>query len=221
MTPAANLSLSRYEYALQCVRRLLPTLPSREIFDIGAGGTVMKYPVEQAGCTWRGFDLVPFSEQITAWDLTFPCPVQAASPGGVLLLDVIEHLPNPGLALANIAAILPPGGRLVMTMPNPRWSRSRIHALLHGNPACFTQADLDGNGHVFTPWPHIMLSMLCNAGFEVEDYVTLDGRYGLPDGPLSIRYPVRLAHSLVLMLIERLDPSACGMSYGLVARKPA
>jgi len=181
----------------------------------------MKEPIERAGCSWHGFDLVPTSIEVLAWNLANPCPVQTPRPGVVLLLDVIEHLVNPGLALTHIAQLLPPGGRLVMTMPNPRWSRSRLHALLYGNPACFTQSDLDLNGHVFTPWPHIMIRMLHDAGFEVEEYVTLDGRYGLPGRPFSLRYPIRLAHALVLMLLERLDPSACGMSYGLVARIPA
>ena len=105
-----------------------------------------------------------------------------------------------------------------MTMPNPRWSRSRIHALIYGNPACFTQSDLDINGHVFTPWPHILMRMLSDTGFDVQDYVTLDGKTGWPGRPISLRYPLRVFHALCNMLIERLDATACGMSYGLVAR---
>jgi len=216
--PSDNLPASRYEWALQCVQRLQLQRPSNVVFDIGAGDGRMKVPIEAAGYSWYGFDLVPSSPIISVWNLAGPCPAEVTRPDAVLLLDVIEHLANPGLALANIANLLKPGGWIVMTMPNPRWSRSRIHALLHGNPACFTQSDLDLNGHVFTPWPHIVMRMLRDVGFEIEDYVTLDGKTGWPGKPISLRYPLRLLHALGNKLLERLDSSACGMSYGLVAR---
>ncbi len=216
--PTANLLASRYEWALQSVQRLCLSRQSKVIFDVGAGDGRMKVPIEAVGCSWYGFDLVPSSSIISTWNLVDPCPVKVTRPDIVLLLDVIEHLVNPGLALVNIADILQPGGILILTVPNPRWSRSRIHALLHGNPACFTQSDLDLNGHVFTPWPHILMRMLCDTGFEVEDYVTLDGKTDWPGRPISVRYPLRLLHALGNMLIEQLDASACGMSYGLVAR---
>lgn len=180
----------------------------------------MKAPVESAGGLWYGFDSVPSSPMITEWDLTTPCPIPESAANIVLLLDVIEHCLNPGLALAHIAEVMQPNGRLVLTVPNPRWSRSRIHALLYGVPTCFTQSDLDLNGHVFTPWPHILMRMLCDAGFELEDYVTLDGKTSFPGRPVSFRYPIRLVHALFNMSIERLDTSACGMSYGLLARVP-
>jgi SAM-dependent methyltransferase len=218
--PSDNLAATRYKWALQQLERLRLSPPSNVVFDIGAGDGRMKVPVEALEYSWHGFDLIPSSPNISKWNLADPCPVLATRPDAVLLLDVIEHLVNPGIALANIAKVLQPGGWLVMTMPNPRWSRSRVHALIHGNPACFTQSDLDLNGHVFTPWPHILIRMLQDTGFELEDHVTLDGKSGLPERPLSIRYPLRFGHALLLMLIERLDASACGMSYGLVARIP-
>jgi SAM-dependent methyltransferase len=220
--PSANVALSRYEFALRTVQdlHLHLQMPSKIVFDVGAGDGRMREPIEAAGLSWRGFDLVAPAPAITAWDLSAPCPLPGAKAGTVMLLDVIEHLVNPGLALRHIADTLDPDGWLIMTMPNPRWSRSRIHALLHGNPACFTQCDLDLNGHVFTPWPHILIRMLHDVGFHVENYVTLDGSTGWPGRRLiSIRYPLRCAHAVANMLIERLDASACGMSYGLLARQ--
>src|SRR3972149_3766057 len=101
--PSANLAASRYEWALQFVQRLRPSLQSNVFFDIGAGDGRMKLQVEAFGCSWYGFDLIPSSPNISTWDLTAPCPVEATRPDAVLLLDVIEHLVNPGLALANIA----------------------------------------------------------------------------------------------------------------------
>lgn len=134
------------------------------------------------------------------------------------MLDVIEHLVNPGMALANVFEALAPNGMLVLTTPNPRWSRTRLHALLTGYLSNFTLSDLELNHHVFPAWPHILMQMLRSVGFEVEEYVTLDGRTAWPGRPLTLRYPLRCLHASVSMMIERLDPSASGMSYGLIAR---
>lgn len=179
----------------------------------------MRSSIESMGCTWRGFDRAPTVPQVESWDLEQASPVPDSAADFVLLLDVLEHLENPGLALATVHRVLGAGGLLVITVPNPRWSWSRIYALLHGVPSCFTEMDLERNGHVFTPWPHILMKMLDGAGFDIEDYVTLDGRTGWPGRPITLRYPLRLGHAMLNMLIERLDSSACGMSYGLIARK--
>jgi hypothetical protein len=141
------------------------------------------------------------------------------SPSIVFLLDVIEHCYNPGLAVANIADIMSPGAVLVLTTPNPRWSRSRLYALTTGYPACFTESDLSRNHHVFTPWPHVIEHLLTGAGFTIERYVTIDGTYSWPAFTLSAMYGVRIVHAAVNKFIEWHDRSACGMSYAVVARR--
>jgi hypothetical protein len=214
--PTANLALDRYEFAFDTLRALKP-LTSKLVFDIGSGEGQMRR-IESLGLSWHGFDLNP-SPGSQRWDLNEPYSGSLPPPGAVLLLDVIEHCVNPGLALKNIAAILLPNTPMIMTMPNPRWSRSRVHALFHGVPACFTQADLDINHHVFTPWPHIMEKMLRDVGFVIENYVTLDGTTRVWDRPISITYPLRCLNSLSHVLIEKIDRSACGMSFGLTVRK--
>ncbi|MEZ5312315.1 MAG: methyltransferase domain-containing protein [Thermoanaerobaculia bacterium] len=217
--PTANLRDSRYEFALSALRALLPRLPALVVLDVGAGAGLVAAGVESLGVEWRGFDSTPASSDVRRWSIDEPNPAGAACAGAVLILDVIEHLTNPGMAIKNLHSALLPGGYLVLTTPNPRWSRSRLHALVRGVPACFTESDLDLNGHVFTAWPHILARMLKDAGFELEEYVTLDGRTTLPRGPFSLRYPLRLLFSLCNMLIERLDSSACGMTYAVIARK--
>ena len=215
--PTANLSLDRYAYAAQAVSEKAARPGSCTVFDIGAHDGRMKEVVEACGYRWCGFDLRPEHPDVVAWDLTEPCPLTDRKANVVMLLDVIEHLVNPGIGLRNVRAVTQPGGALILTAPNPRWSRSRIHALLHGNPACFTQSDLDLNGHVFTPWPHILVKILADTGWEVVEFVTLDGRTTWPDRPLSPRYPLRLAHAAANKAIEWFDASACGMSFGLRA----
>ncbi len=134
--PTANLDSSSYDFAYDSLRALAPGF-LKVVFDIGAGDERMRR-VGELGFEWHGFDLKP-QKVATPWDLNDPCPSNL-TPGAVMLLDVIEHCLNPGVALRNIAAVLPPGARVVLTVPNPGWSRSRIDVLLSGVPSCFKQS---------------------------------------------------------------------------------
>jgi len=132
---------------------------------------------------------------------------------------VLEHLNNPWLGIKNLADTLVDGGFLILTVPNPRWSRSRYNTLTKGYPACFSQSDLDFNHHVFTPWPHIVEKLLSDTGFRIERYVTLEGTTSLPSHPYNFQYPLRVTFAFLNMMIEKFDGTACGMSYGIVAQK--
>lgn len=210
-------SLSRYDWAARQITELLATCPSRDVADIGAGEALMRPATLKAGGHWTGYDLFPASADIAKWDLDEPpSDVQV---GMVLMLDVLEHLRNPWLAMRHVSEALLPGGVLLLTTPNPRWSRSRIHALHAGLPICFTEQDLALNHHVFTPWPHIVSKMLADVGLTQEAVATLDGPTGWPGRPFNARYPARLLGAMAMKWLERRDRSACGMSYALVARK--
>lgn len=213
MRLTATLDVSRYAYAERTARRILK--PGATVIDIGAGDGPMRHPIERSGFNWLGFDLRP-GAGVTYCDLNEPLPASAQADC-VLLLDVIEHLTNPGLALTNIRAALRPGSALIVTTPNPRWSRSRLAALANGYPACFTQSDLDLNGHVFPVWPHVLERMLADNGFTVEEYVTLEGPARWPRAPYTIRYPFRCAVAAAMMAIERRDATARGMSFAVTA----
>jgi SAM-dependent methyltransferase len=172
--PSQNLAASRYQFALYCLRDLKAELPSNVVFDIGPGNSTMRY-LQQFGFVWRGFDQTAWGD-VLKWDLIDPCPMAENSAGAVILLDVIEHCTNPGLALKNIAAALKNEGRLILTTPNPRWSGSRIHHAVFGTLSDFTRNDLDDNHHVLPIWPHVLEKMLDEAEMVVDDYVTLDGK---------------------------------------------
>ena len=131
MKLSGNLELSRYAYAEDVAKRGLGAAGAKTIFDVGAGDGIMKRPLEAAGFKWAGFDIA-VRDGISRWDLGYPCPVQGTVPDLVLWLDVIEHLANPGIALDHIVATMVPGAKLLITTPNPRWSRSRLWALYSG-----------------------------------------------------------------------------------------
>ncbi len=215
----ANLDDSRYDWTARILTSLVAASPSKHVWDIGAGDGRMKPRIEAAGGIYHGLDLVPSNPQIQRWNLDEP-PVCPNGPvGGAILLDVIEHCNNPGRALHHIAEALLPQGFLVVTMPNPRWSRSRLFALLSGQLCCFTQSDLDLNHHVFTTWPHIVEYLLRDAGFSIEYYATLEGKREWPEWSPDLHFPVRMVVAAAMKGIERRDPGACGMSFGVIARK--
>ncbi len=214
-----NTAWSRYQWAAEQLRASLPTAPGRIVADIGAGEGRMRAVVENAGAEWFGYDLLPRVEGVSSWDLEQVADSRFPKAAVVMALDVLEHLRNPWRCMMNISDHLLPGGYLILTTPNPGWSRSRMWALANGVPSCFTQLDLDSNHHVFTPWPHIVERLLADRRLEAIRYDTLDGRTRWPGRPLGIRYPLRLALALVTKCIERRDPRSRGMSYGVVARK--
>jgi SAM-dependent methyltransferase len=212
-----NLNIDRYCYAINSLRTIAAHSPGRVVFDIGPGDGRMRR-IRQEGFEWHGFDRTPW-EEVQQWDLSLPYPNPSARADVVLLLDVIEHLPNPGLALKHVSEVLREGGFLILTTPNPRWSGSRLNTLVRGVASGFSEQDLDENYHVFTPWPHILERLLSDVGLQIEEYVTLDG-WTTPlraDGRLFL--PARYLLNVGLMLIEHLDDTAKGMCFGLLARK--
>jgi len=214
---SANLRENHYEYAEGALARIAPTLPSRALFDIGPGDGRMRR-LARLGFTWTGFDREGWAD-VCAWDLAEPCPAGKNVAGAALLLEVVEHLPNPLVGLRHIADALQDGGVLILTTPNARWSASRVTMLFRGVPGGFSARDLKENHHVFFPLPHVLERFLAEAGFCIEEYVTLNG-WTTPlrnDGTLF--FPARFLLNLILMVIERLDPTSRGMGIGLIARK--
>jgi 2-polyprenyl-3-methyl-5-hydroxy-6-metoxy-1,4-benzoquinol methylase len=217
--PRRNLASTRYEWALATLEELGGSLATRTVLDVGAGDGRMR-TISELGLEWRGYDLAPADAETARWDLADPFPEMATVEASVaLLLDVIEHCCNPGTALKNVSAALKPGAFLLLTTPNMRNSRSRVGALRTGFPLCFTQGDLDTNHHVFPAWPHVLCRMLDDADFEIVECVTLDGWTSWPRRPLSLSYPLRCVQAVLTWTIERFDRSACGMSYGVLARR--
>jgi SAM-dependent methyltransferase len=216
LCPDAALSEDRYTFVRQYLARTPAPATGGVVFDVGAGEAEMKSHAEAAGYKWFGFDLHPMLPSIAQWDMNLPF-VDDRRADIVLLMDVIEHTFNPGFAMQNVANLLKSDGRLVITMPNPRWSRARTLNLVSGFSACFTPHDLDVNHHVFATWPHIVLRLISDCGLELERYVTLD-RHEIGAKPIGLMSLVRAVEWLVRWGIELHDPSARGMSYALVVR---
>ncbi len=116
------------------LKTALPHLPkSGRVLDVGCGLTDLPGRVEgYVGCD-RNLDVLAAQRErfpkrdFYEWDIA----LGGAPPGligegpfeGILLLAVLEHVPEPSGVLARLAPLLSSSGRLVATTPHPsgRW----------------------------------------------------------------------------------------------------
>lgn len=223
MQLTANTSLNRFEWAENTARKLIGNYYQNlkpVHYDVGAGQSSLVKQLSNETANGYSFDLFPFDESVQQWDIQKGFPYNHQAADIVTFLEIVEHLNNPWTCIENIAAAMAPGGFLILTTPNPGWGTSRLNLLFKGFLTCFTQSDLDLNHHVFVAWPHIVQKLLTDNGLEIIEYVTLDGPTrlfggGLKLSQLFLQFPARL----IKIIIEKKDPTAMGMSYGIVARK--
>jgi len=127
----------------QAVRLWLSSLPAdSSLLDAGAGiqyykkyATHLRYTSQDFG-EYKGGDYFG-SRSSPTWDSTrcdFICditsiPVPNGSFDAVLCTEVFEHLPDPQLALSELARVLKPGGSMFLTAP--------FRSLYHQTPYYF------------------------------------------------------------------------------------
>ncbi|MFO7682219.1 MAG: class I SAM-dependent methyltransferase [Chloroflexota bacterium] len=91
------------------------------VLDIGAGAQVVQKSLS-ADCRYISLD---YYQTAVAWYHTRPhlygdgqwLPIKSGSVDTVLLLDVLEHLPQPEVCVAEIGRVLRSGGKLVLQVP--------------------------------------------------------------------------------------------------------
>lgn len=188
--------------------------PTKIISDVGAGFGHMQKPIEEIGGDWQPFDYVPKMDFSTIWDVSMPAPALAKKAGIVIMLEVLEHLPNPQISLKNISNHMEQGGYLILSTPNPQSSKNRLHLLLKGTLYAFQQKHIK-EYHVFTPWEHIVKQFLKEAGLEVLEYAIVDTNYKeRKTTSFKDWFKKRMEN-----YIEYRWPFSMGMSYGMVAKK--
>ena len=116
--------------------RILALAAGRSVLNVGAAGGVEGYLPGNRGA-WLHHRLAETARELAGIDVDTAAIAHAARHGVALtaadcqrvdlgrrfevivLSDVIEHLDAPGHALVNLARHLEPGGRLLVTTPNP------------------------------------------------------------------------------------------------------
>lgn len=138
----------------------------------------------------------------------------------VTLWDVLEHVHDPKVTLAEIGCLLRPGGLLVVSLPNP----TSVEARLFGD--CWVGWERPRHLHVFTP--ALILRYLERTGFTMNGIESFSGRLsltllsiafwcrakGIPERQwrpwLKIAYnlPLRIATWPLYRLSEKLNKSS-------------
>ena len=98
--------------------------------------------------------------------------------------ELIEHLSNPGLFLQRARAHLEPGGRLVLTTPNPFSMLFISYALLKCPKTC------ENVQHTCWFCPRTMAELVGRCGFRIEHFELFDD---YPPGSPSWRYRLFVA----------------------------
>ena len=86
------------------------------VVDIGCGTKPFR-GLFAGGCDYLGVDFDGRSAADLVHDLGQPLPLEDGSADVVLLSEVIEHVPDPELLLAEAARLLRPGGELFVSAP--------------------------------------------------------------------------------------------------------
>jgi 2-polyprenyl-3-methyl-5-hydroxy-6-metoxy-1,4-benzoquinol methylase len=210
-----------YDCALDRIKELTDGKENFIVYDVGAGNSVLEEEIRMLGGRITGFDYKPRKEGIIELNLERPIAAELTNgrPDIILLLEVIEHLFNPGLAVLNLAKMAKPGTHLILTTPNPYWSVIRLKFFFLNVFPMFEKSDLDNNHHVFTAWPHVIEKLLADNGFEVQHKFTIGQRAKFPRFSFDLRYPGKIIVYFLRKVLEKFSSSSAGMCFGIVAIK--
>jgi len=99
-----------------------------KVLDLGCGTMPFRSCVPDTVEVYHGIDIQCHTRQLTLiGDVQNLAMIADASYDTALCLEVLEHLPNPGRAVAEIERILKPGGAVIISVPH----LSRLHDLPH------------------------------------------------------------------------------------------
>ncbi len=138
------------------------TPPPGRLIEGGVGSARNLVEFRERGYDVAGLDIMPEAvaharergvDDVHPHDLTLPWPFPAASADVVVLLDVLEHLPDPVGTLRHIRNVLRPGGHAILTVPAHPWLYGDWDAAL---------------GHFRRYRPAELRSHVTEAGLKVE-----------------------------------------------------
>jgi SAM-dependent methyltransferase len=162
------------------------------VLDIGCAGKLpsTNLPV---GTRYIGLD---YYETATEWYHTRPdiygdaqeLPILTSSIDTVLLLDVLEHLPQPRKCMLEIRRVLKDGGKLILQVP--------FLYPAHDRPLDF---------HRWTV--HGLVRLMENHGFEAEEIVP----FGKPMETAALLFNIAASRTVLVWIRERNPAALLGL----------
>ncbi len=149
--------------------------PARaRILDLGAGTGALSMRLADAGFRVTAADLLPDNFQAQEAAQFLPADLDGefllgleGSFAGVVAVEILEHLEHPRGFLRRIAALLAPGGRLIVTTPNPASPVSKARFVRTGHFQWFTDEDRRALGHVSPFTPRLLCDAIDSAGLRM------------------------------------------------------
>jgi 2-polyprenyl-3-methyl-5-hydroxy-6-metoxy-1,4-benzoquinol methylase len=146
--------------------------------EIGCGaGVTLRHLKDRGYCDWiAGVEpSAAAADAATRLDQVFDRPVEALLEAGalprvelILCLDVLEHLIDPWSVTAQLAALLPPGGTFVASLPNLRYHRV-LFPLLFAGKWEYAESGIMDVTHLRFFTRSSAVAMLEGAGLRVEE----------------------------------------------------
>jgi len=197
---------------------LLFAAQDRAVLNVGASGGVEYYLPDRANL-WLHARLDKVASSLVGIDIDTAAVAHAARYGWkieranceearfertfdmILLVDVIEHVSNPGQTLDNLVGQLAPSGELYITTPNPAFAGDLARALIGRGPSTYWD-------HVASFAPEHLQAMCDRHGHtlaEVQFFSHRDRR--------NVQYQMK---SIAIAALGRLNPRLNNSWLGVV-----
>ena len=183
--------------------------PGERVLDVGSkwGGLGQRARHEQLDIEYVGLDISAENVERAARlgldvrriDANRPLPIADAEFDCVTCLELLEHLPEPLLLLAECRRVLKPAGRLVFSVPNP-YSWVEVVRELTGRP--------DPEGHLNAFTTPVIENLLGLSGFALDRRLGTSVR--LPKTMRLLATDSILARSRLYVARPTADPVVAG-----------
>jgi SAM-dependent methyltransferase len=207
-----------HEAALEVLRHVAPQ--GARVLDVGAGSGAFSLRLRDAGWYPTALDATVSTELdgirfIESDVAALSSAVERENFPIVVVIETIEHLPNPSKFLQDCYDVLEPGGVLLLTTPNVLHPYSKIKYVIKGKYWLFDEIAYWSAGHI-TPLPEWLLrEHLKRAGFAAIKWGT--GGYFHTTG---IRRVAIQLLSAVARRGARLPSTGQGVVLIMTAQKP-
>ena len=221
-------------FALQrrILQQISEVVPTGRFLDVGCGwGYLLKFASEEFGYDVYGIE--PTKEIAEACrsgrglkNVSQGTIDEAEYPPDffnvVTLMDVLEHLPDPGKTLAKINTMLVPGGAVFIKVPNMHYLQlvtlvlSKTH-LAKRLPSVGEGLTMNPREHLYNFYPRALSELLSRHGFKPEKLL----RFGALRNGISQRDQLKRAYSLLAWFAKTLSAGQVNLypDMGILATK--